>query len=523
MTPAAALLLAVAAAAAGRGRVLSVTQERAYLDAGSEEGLVAGTVVELQRNGRPAGTCRVEEVSDHHARCAGTGFRAGDAFAFAPRPVAPPKELPPPLPAAEQARRLAAVEAAPLGQVDFVARPGAAAAARPTSEVELAFAFWRSNVASPDQQAQLDVAIRDLPLSRTLSLSVDLSARRWISRHSTSFLPGPATQLLVWQAELDYRDPARPFSAQLGRVRPWMVHGAPVFDGARLGIRLGQSEVGVFGGLVPDPWSTAPTVERYQGGAWWSVEAPLGSWRLHHEGRLAYGHSPELGSRGELGATAGVWVSRALDVSAEVQVGAGTTHAPGYLEVARVAFSGRPLAAFSYDGGFGYVGLTTPGDAVVQARWPGPSRRADLTASLDLSRFFTLSVMGGGVQDLTSGLRHGWAGPELSMPRFFTPRLALSAGWLADWGWLQGQNAWLQVSAWPGEAFRLVARFSWYEDARPGLPSAPGEELGLYLAGSAQLTRWLAFKLSVLARGGLDFGNLDSYGFSGLASLAGGW
>ncbi len=523
MTPAAALLLAVAAAAGGRGRVLSVTQERAYLDAGSVEGLLPGAAVELQRNGRTVGTCRVEEVADHHASCLGTGFRPGDTFAFDPPPAAPVKELPPLLANGEQARRLAAVEAAPVGQVDFVAAPGAGPSAKPSSEAELAFASWRSNVASPDQLAQLDVTIQNVALSRTLSLSVDMSARQWIARHSTTFLPGPSTQLLVWQAELDYRDPARPFSAQLGRVRPWMVPGAPVFDGAQLGMRLGRNELGVFGGLVPDPWSTAPTVERYQGGAWWTVEAPLGSWRLHHEGRLAYGHSPELGSRGELGATAGLWVSSALDVTAEVQAGAGSTHAPGYVDVARVAISGRPFPAFFYDGGFGYVGLTTPGDAMIQARWPGAGRRADLTLGFDLSRFFTLSVIGGGVQDLTSGLSHGWAGPELSMPRFFTPRVSLSAGWLGDWGWLQGQNAWLQVSAWPGNTFRLVARFSWYENTRLGLPSAPNEELGLYLAGSVQIQRWLAFRLSVLARGGLDFSSLDTYGFSGLASLAGNW
>ncbi len=522
MTPApAALLLALAASAAGRGHVVSVTQGRAYLDAGSEEGLAPGAAVELARNGRPAGTCRVEEVSDHHASCAGTGFRAGDVFALAPRPGAPVKALPPALPAAEQARRLAAVEAAPVGQVDFVAAPGAAPAVRPASQVELAFASWRTNVAGPDQQARLDVSIRDVEVARNLRLSVDLSALQWISRQSTSFLRGPTTQLLVWQAELDYRDPARPFSAELGRVRPWFVPGAPVFDGAQLGMRLGHSEVGVFGGLVPDPWTTASTVDRYQGGAYWSVEVPIGSSRLHHEGRLAFGHTPELGSRGELGATAGLWLSRALDVSGEVEVGTGQVRGPGYIDFARVAFSGRPFAAFSYDGSFGYVGLRTPEDSILQARWPGPSRRGDLTASFELSRFFTFSVMGGGAQDLTSGLRHGWVGPELSMPRFLTPRLALSAGWLLDAGWLQGQNAYLQVSAWPGDAFRLVTRFSWYQDNRPGLPSAPGEELGLYVAGSVQLTRWLAFRLSFMARGGLDFGSLDTYGFTGLASLAG--
>lgn len=516
-----ALFLALAPTAAGRGHVIAITETHGYLDAGSEEGLAAGAVVELERNGRPVGTCRVEDVSDHHASCVGAGLRPGDVFALAPRPAVQVKELPPALPAQELARRLAAVEGAPVAQVDFVAAPGAAPEAQAASEVALGFASWRSNVSSPDQQARLDVSIQDVEVARNLRLSVDLRALEWISRTSTSYIPGPNTQLLVWQAELDWRDPARPYSVELGRIRPWFVPGAPVFDGAQVGIRLGRGEVGVFGGLVPDPWTTVPTVERYQGGAYWSVEAPIGSSRLHHEGRLAFGHSPELGSRGELGATAGLWLSRALDVSGEIQIGVGDAHAPGSLDLARVAFSGRPFDAFSYDGGFGYVGLTTPEESIIRAPWPGPSRRGDLTASLDVSRFLTLSATGGVVQDIASDLRRGWAGPELSFPRFFTPRLSLSAGWLVDLGWLQGQNAYLQMSAWPGDTLRLVARLSWYQDDRQGLPNAPGEELGLYVSGSVQITRWLAFRLSALARGGIDFSALDTYGFTALASLAG--
>jgi hypothetical protein len=521
MIPGAATL-ALALAAAGPGRVISTTATHGYLDAGSVEGLEPGAVVQLERNGRPSASCRVDEVSDHHAACAGEGIRVGDAFALPDRPAVPVKELPPLPSPEEQARRLAAVESAPVALVPFQATPGAAPS-RAASEVALGFASWMSNVAGPDQQARLDVSIQGVEVAPNLRLSVDLRALEWILRTSTSYLPGPSSQLLVWQAELDWRDPARPYSLELGRIRPWFVPGAPVFDGAQAGWRVGRGEVGVFGGLVPDPWTTAPTVDRYQGGAYWSVEAPIGSARLHHEGRLAFGHSPELGSRGELEAAAGLWLSRALDVSGEIQVGGGDVHAPGYLDLARIAFFGRPADAFSFSGGFGYVGLTTPEESIVRAAWPGPSRRGDLTLSFDASRFLVVSATGGVVQDLTSDLVHGWAGPELSFPRFFSPRVALSAGWLVDLGWLQGQNAYLQVSAWPGDTFRLAGRLSWYQDDRPGLPSAPAEELGLQLSGSVQLARWLAFRLTVLARSGVDFSAMDGYGFTSLATLAGGF
>ncbi|HEU4383383.1 MAG TPA: hypothetical protein VFR85_07775 [Anaeromyxobacteraceae bacterium] len=525
MTPgAAAVLLALAASAAERGRVVSVTATHAYIDAGTEEGLAPGAELELSRNGKRVGTCRVEEASDHHAACAGSGLRPGDTFVLPARKAAQVKELPPIPSPDEQSRRLAAVQAAPAAAlVEFRPAVGAGAEARPSSEAALGYAFWSSNVTSADQQVRLDVLIRDVEVARNLRLSVDLRALEWISRTSTTFLPGPSTQLLVWQAELDWRDPARPWWAGVGRIRPWYAPGASVFDGAQVGRRLGRGEIGVFGGLVPDPWTTEPTVDRYQGGGYWSLEAPIGAARLHHEGRLGFVHTPELGSRGELSATAGLWFSRALDLSAEVQLGMGDVHAPGYLDVARVAFFGRPFDVFSYDGGFSYTGLSTPETSIVRATFPGPSRRGDLTARFDVSRFVTVAATGGVVQDLTSGLRHGWVGPEVSFPRFFTPRLALSLGWLADLGWLEGQNAYLQVTAWPGDVFRLMGRLTWYQDDRPGLPSTAGQEVGLYLSGSAQLARWLAFRLSLMARGGLDFSAFDTYGFTGLASLAGSW
>lgn len=525
MTAAVLLLLSLAPAAAGQGRsqgrVLSVTEARAYLDAGSEEGLVPGAVLQLVRHGRPAGDCRVEEASDHHASCAGAGFRVGDTFALPAQPAAKVAELPPPLPAEEVARLLAVVQAAPIALVTYQAQPGAAAAREVTGEVVLGFASWMSNVAAPDQQARLDLSIRGAEIGRDLRLHVDLTALRWTRRTSTEFIPGPDTQLLVWQAEAAWRDPGRSFDFELGRVRPWLVPGATVFDGAQAGFRLGRADVGLFGGLVPDPWTTSPAVDRYTGGAFWALETRLGSSHLRHEGRLAIVHSPELGSRIEGEVDAGLWVSRALDVSGEVRVAAGDRRAPGYLDQARLALSGRPFDALSFAGGFGYVGLSTPLASIVRATWPGPSRRGDLMASVDVWRFLTVSATGGFAEDIGSGLRHGWAGPEVSCPRFFTPRVVLSAGWLADLGWLKGQNAYVQASTRPADAVRILARFSWFRDDRAAIPGSHDDQFGLHLSGSVDLTRWLAFRLSVLARSGAYLGPLDGYGFSSLASLAG--
>ena len=521
MIPCAATL-ALALAAAGPGRVISATATRGYLDAGSVEGLEPGAVVQLERNGRPSASCRVDEVSDHHAACAGEGIRVGDAFALPDRPAAPVKELPPLPSPEEQARRLAAVESAPVALVPFQATPGAAPS-RTASEVALGFASWMSNVAGPDQQARLDVSIQDVEVARNLRLSVDLRALEWIRRTSTTYLPGPrhrssssgrrswtggirrARTASSWGASGPGSFPARPSSM----VRRWgCASGA-----ARSASSAGSSPT--RGRPRPRSTATRGGVLVGRGAHRVRPPAPRGPPRLRP--LSGAGKSRRARGRGRPVALASAGRLR-RDPGRR-----GSVHAPAYLDLARIAFFGRPADPFSFNGGFGYVGLTTPEESIVRAAWPGPSRRGDLTLSFDASRFLVVSATGGVVQDLTSDLVHGWAGPELSFPRFLSPRVALSAGWLVDLGWLQGQNAYLQVSAWPGDTFRLAGRFSWYRDDRPGLPSAPADELGLQLSGSVQIVRWLAFRFSVLARSGVDFSAMDGYGFTSLATLAGGF
>jgi hypothetical protein len=513
-------LLPGAAATTRIGKVLSVTEARGYLDAGAEEGLAPGAVVELTRHGRPSGTCRVEEVSDHHAACAGPGLQAGDAFALPARPEAKAVELPPVLAPDEQARRRTAVESAPIALVEWVARPGAGPS-RAVEEASLGYLVWASNVGSGVQQGRFDGALRGVDLGSGLALHVDLRALYWTQGSGTTFLPGPSAQLLVWQAEVEWRDPARRYALAAGRVVPWLVPGASVLDGAQAGVRIGPGEAGVFAGLVPDPWTTSPTTERYTGGAYWSAAIPSGKDVYTTDVRVAVVRTPELSTRIETELRGGAFLGRALDLSGDLRLGLGSTRAPSAIDLAQVSLGVRPSDAVRLGASFGYVGLAVPGDAPLRAVNAGPSRRGDADASFQPSPSIWVSLLAGFSQDLGSGLERGWAGPEVSFPRLLGRAGGVSIGALADAGWLGGFEAWARAWSQLAPGTRASARLSYSQDRRPDLTSSPDQQLGLSIGLTADLSRWLAFRVSALARSGLDFQGLGGYGVSALASLEG--
>jgi hypothetical protein len=513
-------LLPVAAPAARTGKVLSATEARAYLDVGAEEGLAPGAVVELLRHGRPSGTCRVEEVSDHHAACAGSGLQAGDVFALPARPEVKAAELPALPTGDEQARRRAAVEAAPLALVDYAPGPGAVST-RASAEASLAYLVWASNVASGVQQGRFDGALRGMDLGSGLSLNVDLRALYWTQGAGTTFLPGPSAQLLVWQAEVDWRDPAQRYAVAAGRVVPWLAPGATVLDGAQAGVRIGPGEAGVFAGLVPDPWTTSPSTERYTGGAYWSAMMPSGKDLYTTDVRVAVVHTPELSTRIETELRGGAFIGRAFDVSGDLRLGLGSTRAPAAIDLAQVNLGARPSDAFRLGASFGYVGLTVPGDLPLRAIWPGPSRRGDADMTFQPSASLGLSILAGFAQDVASGVERGWVGPSVSLPRLLGRMGGLSLGVLGDFGWLGGFEAWALAQSQLSRETRLSARVSYSQERRPGLTGAPDQTIGLTVGFTADLSHWLAFRVSVLARSGVDFGGLGGYGASALASLAG--
>jgi hypothetical protein len=239
---------------------------------------------------------------------------------------------------------------------------------------------------------------------------------------------------------------------------------------------------------------------------------------VRQEGRLALVRSPELGNRVELqaggSAHAGAW----LDLFADVRLGyGGLVHSPGGLDGAHLEAAFRPLARLSISGAFDYSELLVPQTFTPNA-WGGRSRHADANASWDFG-LFRAGLSGGGARDVTSGLERAWVGPEVSVPRFISPRVSLSAGYQEDVGWLDGRGAWLQAVARPVDSVRLIGRLSWNYQANLGLDQ---DEYSLYFSASKELTRHLGVRLSVLTRTAIAIagdGGAIPLGVNGMVSV----
>jgi hypothetical protein len=114
-----------------------------------------------------------------------------------------------------------------------------------------------------------------------------------------------------------------------------------------------------------------------------------------------------------------------------------------------------------------------------------------------------VGASGGFSRDQLSGLDRTWFGPEVQVPRLFTPRVALSAGYLEELGWLRGRSAFLQAVARPWDRLRLIGRLSWNHEQSLAMDQ---DEVGLYLSATAELTSRLGLRFATLGRMGFGLG-----------------
>jgi len=481
------------------GRVTYATATTAFLDAGTLEGLAPGMEVRLGRAGAPAVTCRIQEVGDHTASCAGTGIRAGQSFAFETAIAAAPAAVQlPAIPADdEQARRLAAVQvaAAPLVEAQAKARD-VYLPQLPVLHGDLGYAVWVTSAGgSGYQRLQLDVGVNGLELFEGIKLYADARVMQWTQQGPA--ILGGSTQLLVYDLEIAQRDPALRWTAALGRVQPWFVPGATAMDGAQAGARIGAVEVGAFGGLLPNPYTTEPRTDSWTGGLYARLEQPFGKTLLVGGLRGAAVQEPALGRHYEGQLSLQFWAGSAFGASAEIQAGGGDLQAPGAIDFGRIHLTSRPIAPLFLGAGFSYWGLWVP-DAAIVASWPGPSRRADATVGGDVASWMTLAAFGGFVDDLVTFVSHRYVGPEVAFPKVLD---GLMFAYQKDLGWVEGQAAWGQVSWRPGPGTRLFGRLSWNQAATG---TGQSNDLGLTVSGTVALERWLALRFSAMLRSGLD-------------------
>lgn len=528
MTLAATLAtLLLAAAPRTTGTVVYVTASRAYLDAGSEDGLAAGAELALRRDGAPrAGElrCTVEAVAPHHAVCTGARARPGDTFALPGGPApAPPRLLAPPPSEEVLANRRAVVEGAPVALVSYRAGPPAAEVLPRVRALDVAVTHqtWSASPGGTSSKESLDVLARGVPLTGWLFLDLDARLERWTSRRTARFRPRDETQLHLWQAQLTAM-PTEALTISAGRVLPWGIPGATIFDGGMAGWRgrLGaaRTEAGLFGGAVPEPDRLGFSSERYTAGAFWTLDRRAGAATFRSEGRVAAVRTPELGTRGEASLTGRLFL-RSLDLSAEVGLGVGgEEQAPGAVDAARIDLTLRPRAGLRAGGSFRYAGLDWPQPFEPPA-FPGRTRAGDAFVSWDVARWVRVGATGGMAEDAASGLSRRWVGPELTFPGVVFGRGTVTAAYLEERGFLAGRSAYAQVVATPVPRLWVLARASWVHEELGGLAQ---DEASVTLGGRAELTSHLALRLSLSGRTGLGE---ESGGRAviGSATLAGGF
>jgi hypothetical protein len=501
-----ALALAAAPAAAERrqtGSVIYATASRLYLDAGAKDGLVPGQMLRLK-----AGTCRVEEVSDRYATCAGSA-RPGDTFVL---PLPPPaqvvRRLPPPPPPAVLEQRRAMLASVSFDKVDYHAPSGPPPASH-TSEVGVGYAGWFSTGAAPWQQERLDARLTGAPIGAGFTLDVDMSARWWSRRSDPiSFRPDDPAQLYVWEAALSRRSLAGGPAISLGRVRPWGTPGQSIFDGAQAGWRTsGGTEMGVFGGAIPDAVTLAPSFGQGTLGGYWSGLRTGESGSIlryfRHELRLALVNTSELGKRLEVEGLLEARITRRFDMAVDVRMATGAPgaqQAPGLLDAIRLDGAYRPLDGLSFIGSFRYEGLPVPElDGPGNVLAGGAARHADLSLAWDPTPQIRVTMLSGLSTDLSgTGQTRRWIGPELGAPRLFSDRVGASVGYVHEDGWEPGQSAWLQFLLRPGTLVQVMTRVFWSRTRSAAAVDL--DELGAYARVQAQLGRFVALRVSATGR-----------------------
>ena len=509
---------------AGTGEVEYATATRAYFDVGRQDGLGDAATVTLRRGSRQTGRCQVDILSDNHSSCLLEDARVGDDVRFEAGALpAEPRPLPPQPSDEEMARRAATLESAPAAALVAYRGPvteAPAVAMRNTRGLSAAigYADW-SSTGNPDVGvASVVVGIHDAQIGRGMTVDVAARAERWVpDATGQRFRPEDQTRIYVWQAQLNA--PVSRWQFEAGRVMASTIPGATIFDGAAAGFRVNDRlEVGAFGGAVPEPDTLVFTTKRATGGAFWAWEqrGTNGS-GFRQEGRIAAVESPEMGTRGEASLTASAWW-RSTYLSAEAHLGyGGTAQAPGGLDAARIDFTQR-LGSVSIGAGYRHTGLEVPGADVEPAKFPGRYDDADGFVAWDVFSHLRIGATGGYSRDAVSNLDRAWAGPEISVPRIWGDRFAVSGGYLEERGWIEGRSAWAQILYRAGERFRLLTRGTWSHQTDMGPES---DEAGLMAGASAGIGGPFWLHASVMARTPLSSGPGSSVvGFTGNASLS---
>lgn len=526
-----------------------------FLDKGAQDGLEAGAAIDVTRRGRVVGRCTVDAVADHHARCAFadpktlTG-RIGDRVRFSrttSTTPAPTKAPPPILADDELAAAAAVVTRASQPKVAFKGsrrRGGGAIAHRlAITAGARGFGVVGGSGDTVFVRPSLDVAGRvglgllpGLYAQTALRLQGDALAPA-----NERFRNGVPLEVYVWDASVGVAPGRSSVTATAGRFRPQRVPGATVVDGASLGLMSfgGALEVGAYGGLIPDPITTAPSLDRVTVGSYFAVDtSPMKGVMVLPRGRVGLVTSPDLQrTRAEAEAQVQVLWENIGAVSGSLRAGLPGDTAIPTLDAARLDVDvtlGRGLRA--------RLGVRTSGawagdlDTGVVADGttmfpPRAAHHGDAGVQWTVNDGLVLGATGALSADVETGDLRGLVGPEVSLPRLFGDVGGVSLGVFEEPGtgvspW--GRSGYVATTTRPlpelapglvwslrGSVFEHAAATD--TDGKVVLGGAL-RELLVMSAVSAPLSSWLS--LSGRAHGLFAVVDLDGFGAVPVGAVA---
>lgn len=460
------------------GHVQFITDQRAYLDRGTLDGLVEGQMLQLVRAGRPVVRCAVDRVADHVAVCRGPDIRAGDVFRVRGRLERPAGAATPPLPSpAEPAlvdARARVLAKTRFPKVDFSA--GDRRMAEGGASIRVGVAAWSGGASATDGAgaggslaAQVDGRVERLRLGETdLRADLAFTAVRWQLRPDPArFAPGVRTQFLLWEAEVSRREIGDRTVLALGRIWPWHLPGLGMLDGLQVGRRSseGDVETGVYLGTVPTAETLAPTLGAWAGGAYAAlVHAPHGAGTpaANLEARVGARHSEIVGQVRDAELLGQAW-GRTWGVGGgarayQVRGRAG----PPQLELAQVYLHVRDREPI---GGWlqaRYMGPRPDDGALLRDELP--SRFAEYHAAfglrLDVSAALGLALSADAHRSLEAERQSTDARLELRLPRLFAETGGLWLAATATQGWVRSRGGYVQFLGAPFASARVLARIA---------------------------------------------------------------
>jgi hypothetical protein len=510
-------MILLLAAASERAEVTYATRERVWFDRGLAAGLVLGTEVELERNGRPLARCAIDLAAQASASCALRGGRARDVARFEPN--LPPRAEPPVVERAQPSKQAAASTRAAIASTPFTlveANVTATPEVGRRFDAQLALEHRTFVIAGGGrddfEREHLELVLRDLPLGFWgATAGVDLTALAWARRPNDARNDRDRrARLFVYETSVTARAPDAPFTAGAGRIHPVHAPGLVYLDGVQLGWRPQGTrlEVGVLSGALPDPLSLEPTSDRWLAGGYWAIEAGETSF-LANDGRVGILANKGSALAAELESAIHLRLPRTLRVSAALR--GVLEESAASLANARVSIDYRPLDdvllsadARSRDERFGVVGAD---HAAASATYEG----------LTFARF----TLGGGAGHLRENDRlRSYVSPEISFPALFGEVGELAVGYHEALGFLPGRTAFVQANLRPAEPLALYARLAYLEDRVDGDAL---RELGIFSNLNLRVFEHVTVRASVLGRLALlDLGGmLSPFGLGVRLAIAG--